>query len=1171
MSLPRSATVLLLAGLAAALPLAAPASGEPSGDPVDFNRDVKPILSENCFLCHGFDASTRKARLRLDTFEGATQEVRGFAAVVPGDRGESELWYRITTEDADDRMPPVEHGKSLTPEQVEVLGRWIDQGAAYEEHWAFVPPARAAAPAVRDAAWARNPLDRFVLARLEQEGLAPAPEADRATLLRRASLDLTGLPPSLDAVDAFLADPAPDAFERAVDRLLASPAHGEHAAREWLDAARYGDTHGLHLDNERTMWPYRDWVIRAFQENKPYDEFVVEQLAGDLLPEPSTAQLVATGFNRCNVTSAEGGMIAEEFLAKYAMDRVDTTATVFLGLTMGCAQCHDHKYDPLTQRDYYRMLGFFNNFDEKATDENILSPQPVLAVPSPEQEAALARDRAALEEARAAMEAPMPESDAAQTEWEREQRWAIADRWQDWVPEQATSRDGTVLVIEADGTVAADPSGPNPDVEVFELRGLAPAGELRALRLDALPTEGGPGVGRFGVNGNIVLSGVDLEAAPAGTEAFEPVELAVALADFSQDQYPVSATLDDDPNTGWALLPRTGDAHHAVFAPVHPVGFAGGTELRLRLRYESIHKQHVIGRFRLSVSADPAMSPVSLGGWSQAGPFAAASGREAHDQDFGPESEAGAGEWTPLDAPDGRLHRLDGGIAATYLTRSLHVAEAREVEVLLGTDDSFKLWLNGELHTDRFVARALAADQDRLVLRLQPGENRLLLKVVNHGGGYGFAFRLADQELGGLPRAVAQALRPASDARSEAERLVVRDHFRRRFSPEWAALQDRAGELQAAIAATEAAVPRTLIVRERMERRPLHLLERGQYDAPGEALTPGIPALFGALGSAEDPPDRLDLARWMVRPDHPLTARVIVNRLWQRFFGAGLVETAEDFGSQGKWPTHPELLDWLAVELVDSGWDLQHVERLIVTSATYRQDSRTTSELEERDPANRLYARGPRHRLDGEQVRDLALAASGLLVERVGGPSVRPYQPPGLWKAVGYSSSNTANFTRGEGDELYRRSMYTFWKRTAPPPTMSLFDAPAREACAVRRARTNTPLQALALMNDEQFVEAARVLGERAWREAGPAPAAVASRAFRLATSREPDAYELGVLLEQYEAQRAVFAADAEAATALLAVGEAMAPPDAAPPAERAAWAAVASLILNLDETVSKS
>jgi hypothetical protein len=333
MSLPRSATVLLLAGLAAALPLAAPASGEPSGDPVDFNRDVKPILSENCFLCHGFDASTRKARLRLDTFEGATQEVRGFAAVVPGDREESELWYRITTEDADDRMPPVEHGKSLTPEQVEVLGRWIDQGAAYEEHWAFVPPARAAAPAVRDAAWARNPLDRFVLARLEQEGLAPAPEADRATLLRRASLDLTGLPPSLDAVDAFLADPAPDAFERAVDRLLASPAHGEHAAREWLDAARYGDTHGLHLDNERTMWPYRDWVIRAFQENKPYDEFVVEQLAGDLLPEPSTAQLVATGFNRCNVTSAEGGMIAEEFLAKYAMDRVDTTATVFLGAT----------------------------------------------------------------------------------------------------------------------------------------------------------------------------------------------------------------------------------------------------------------------------------------------------------------------------------------------------------------------------------------------------------------------------------------------------------------------------------------------------------------------------------------------------------------------------------------------------------------------------------------------------------------------------------------------------------------------------------------------------------------------------------------------------------------------------------------------------------------------
>jgi len=1183
---PRTATTLLLAAAAACVPLLA---GSRSGDPekVDFNRDVKPILSENCFLCHGFDISTRKAKLRLDTFEGATKKVRGFAAVVPGDREESELWYRITTDDFDDRMPPDDHGKTLTPEQVETLGQWIDQGAEYELHWAFAPPTETELPPVADDAWARNPIDRFVLARLERDGLRPSPEADPATLLRRVSFDLTGLPPSLEELDAFLADDAPGAYERAVDRLLASPRYGEHLARYWLDAARYGDTHGLHLDNERTMWPYRDWVIRAFNDNKPFDEFAVEQLAGDLLPEPSTDQLVATGFNRCNPTSAEGGMIAEEFLAKYAMDRVDTTSAVFLGLTMGCAQCHDHKYDPLTQRDYYRMLGFFNNFDEKASDENILSPPPVLRVPSAEQEAQLADEEAALADARAAMAAPMPESDAAQADWELDQRWAIADRWQPWRPEQVTGHHGSLLSVRPDGAVQADPEGPNPDVEVYELRGLAPIGEIRALRLDALLPVGAIGVGRWYDNGNIVLSGVELEAAPAGTDDFEPVPLAHAAADFSQDKWPIANTLDGRTDTGWALLPRTKEEHHAVFAPAYPFGFPGGTELRLRLRFESVHKQHSLRRIRLSVSNDPAMAPVALDGWRQIGPFPAASGREAHDRDFGPEAAhaaAAAGKpatagvtydglgWQGLEAADGELHQLSGQVAATYLARTLHVAEAREVEVALGSDDSFKLWLNGELHTDRYVARALAADQDRLRLQLRPGANQLLLKVVNHGGGYGFAFRLLQQELGGVPRAVAQALRPAGAARTEAQRSLLRDHFRRRFSPEWAALQDRAAELEGSLAALDRAIPRTLIVREREQRRPTHLLERGQYDAPGEALTAGIPGLFGAIGDGEREASRLDLARWLVQPDNPLTARVAVNRLWQRLFGHGIVKTSEDFGSQGEWPSHPELLDWLATEFVASGWDLKAMQRLIATSAAYRQASRLTPELLERDPENRLIARGPRHRLDAEQIRDLALASSGLLVEELGGPSVRPYQPPGLWKAVGYSGSNTVNFVRDSGEALYRRSLYTFWKRTAPPPTMGLFDAPTRESCSVRRARTNTPLQALALMNDEQYVEAARELGARARLDAGPEPAAVIDRAFRLATARPPDAFERAVLLEQYFGQLAGFQREPQRAVDLLAVGESMLPAELdAPPAEMAAWATVASLILNLDETVTKS
>ncbi|MBL7009098.1 MAG: PSD1 domain-containing protein [Planctomycetes bacterium] len=1167
---PRSATTLLLAAAAAAVPIfAAPRGGDP--EPVDFNRDVRPILSENCFVCHGPDPGTRKAKLRLDTFDGATAAARGSAAVVPGDREESELWYRVSTGDFDDHMPPAESGKSLTPEQVEVLGRWIDQGARYDLHWSLVPPVTGELPAVEHEQWLRSPADRFVLQRLEQEGLAPSPAADRATLLRRVSLDLTGLPPSLDELDDFLADPSPDAYERAVDRLLDSPRYGEHLARHWLDAARYGDTHGLHLDNQRTMWPYRDWVIRAFNDNKPFDDFVVEQLAGDLLPEPTTDDLVATGFNRCNPTSAEGGMIAEEFLAKYAMDRVDTTSTVFLGLTMGCAQCHDHKFDPLQQRDYYRMFAFFNNFDEKASDENIMAPPPVLKVPSRQQESELGRLGAELAGQRAAMEAPMPASDAAQAEWELEQRWAIADRWSPFRPDGLASVNGTALDLGPGGAI--DAGGPSPDIEVYELRGRAPMERIRALRLEVLLPPDVVGVGRWPDNGNVVMSGFEVAAAPAGTEDFQPVALVHAVADFSQDLWPITAALDGRADTGWALLPRTGEEHQAVFAPASPFGFAGGTELRVRLRFESVHKQHTLRRFRVSVSDDPSLAPVTLEPWQKSGPYPADSAEDAHQRDFGPEGDRSGVTWEPLDAADGEPHQLPGEVSATYLARVIRAPSARQVELALGSDDSFKLWLNGELHTDRFVARALAADQDRVRLDLRAGANRVLLKIANHGGAAGFSFRVPRQELGELPREVALALRAAGEARSPAQRTTLRDHFRRRHSPEWAALQDQTVALAESLAALQAAVPTTLVVRERVERRPARLLERGQYDAPGEELSAGIPAVFGSLGSGDRGASRLELARWLVDGSHPLTARVAVNRLWQRFFGAGIVKTSEDFGSQGEWPSHPALLDWLAVELVDSGWDLKHVQRLIVTSATYRQRSRAAPELLERDPENRLLARGPRHRLDAEQIRDLALFASGLLVEKQGGPSVKPYQPDGLWKAVGYSGSNTVRFERDSGEALYRRSLYTFWKRTAPPPTMGLFDAPTRESCSVRRARTNTPLQALALMNDVQFVEAARMLGLRARREAGPEPDAVAARAFRLATSRQPDDFERAVLLEQFRGQLAAFQRDPAAAAALLAVGEAPRPPGTGgiDDAELAAWAAVSSLILNLDETVTKS
>ncbi len=1164
-----------------------------------FNRDVRPILSNHCYQCHGPDSASREAGLRLDKRDEAFAELEsGVRAIVPGDPDASEIFRRVTHPDPDSLMPPAEVGKPLRPEQIETLRRWIESGAEYQEHWSFVPPARPEVPdlaqdsaAADDSAWDANPIDRFVLARLRAEGLEPSPRADLETLLRRASFDLTGLPPSPAEIDQLLADDSPEAFANAVDRLLESPRYGEHMARHWLDAARYGDTHGLHLDNAREMWPWRDWVIQAFNSNMPFDRFTIEQLAGDLLPEPTRDQLVATGFNRNHVSTNEGGVIVAEVQMNNVADRVATTGTVWLGLTLNCAHCHDHKFDPILHDEYFELFAFFNNTTENPMDGNRTDWAPFVRVPSDAQQAELDAMDERIAQIKAELDGPSPEIDAAQDEWCRQ---AAADWAAGWVvPEvaNASSTGGSTLRMLDDRSVLAE--GDNPDRDTYQIITRTDATGLSLLRLEALTHETLPhkGAGRAD-NANFVLSEIGLEARPLGEQdaAWTPIKLVAAAADHQQmnGPYPVAAAIDSiiDETNGWAVEGMTRrEDRVAVFAAAEPFGFAGGTELRTTLRFETHFPRHAIGRVRLAVSGDAAIResvlPVGLGTWHAVGPFPAADRDAAFATPFGPELEIVSGkridttatyesnlawtvhpEWT-----DGQTHTLEGKVSATYLTRTLHAGTPRTLALSLGSDDAIKVWCNGRLVHENNVARAVAPDQDRIEIDLDAGENTLLIKIANFGGGYGFYFR-PDEAAGSnalrvLPLITAESL-------TDEQARTLRRYYRSTRSPTMRALAAELETITAEREAQEAQLPLTLIMEERAEVRPTYRLERGDYASPREEVYPDVPDALPPLPPpAEDSPrNRLDLARWLVAPDHPLTARVTVNRLWQQMFGTGLVKTAEDFGSQGDWPSHPDLLDWLAVEFVESGWDVRHMLRLIATSRTYQQQAAVTPELLERDPENRLLARGPRFRLEAEEIRDQALFASGLLYETLGGPSVKPEQPDGLWADVGYTDSNTANYTPDEGQARFRRSMYTYWKRTSPPPNMTAFDAPTREACTVRRSRTNTPMQALVLLNDPQFVEASRVLAGRVLR-AEAEPGAQLAMAYRLLTSRAPDAEELGVLLDLYAAQLEHYQQQPFDALALLSVGAA--PRDESlDPAAHAAMTTAANAILTLDEAIHK-
>jgi hypothetical protein len=990
---------------------------------IDYDRDVRPILADNCFPCHGPDSQTREAGLRLDLREDAIQA----NAVVPGNPRASALLRRVTATQSKQLMPPPSTGKKLSDGQIETLRRWIAQGARYSPHWAFVNPVRPPLPEVRQRGWVRNAIDQFVLARLEHEGLAPSPEADRATLIRRVTLDLIGLPPTPTEVAAFLADEAPDAYERLVDRLLASPHFGERMAIEWLDAARYADTNGFNLDCARDMSGWRDWVINAFNSNLPFDQFTIEQLAGDLLPNPTLSQKIATGFNRNNMITNESGIVEEEYQAMYVADRVNTVATVWLGLTIGCARCHDHKYDPISQREYYQLYAYFNTLAETVLHLDLEQPNaaPIVKLPDPVHAAQVEQAEQRVRAAEAVVEQlKAGDHSAAAIRWRNQILPSGATvRWHVVQPKAVRALNGTSFQMLSDYSLLA--SGECPKQDDYLIEADIPLRTITGFRLEAMPDNRLPnqGPGRAG-DGNFLLTDLQVQSERSWRRI---------AADYSQQQGDYRIESVNRPGgRGWGVMPEAGQTHYAVVEFDKPIPVADG-KLRVRLGFHSPSENYLLGRFRLAVTADP-IPPLQSD----------------------PESWA----------------------------------------IAIATSD--------------------------------PG-----------------------------------AEKPHAD--------LVR-YYREKIHPEVLQAKKEVERRRAEAARLHKLAPSVMVMEEMPHPRATHVLIRGQYNQKGEQVSPGVPGILPAL-PPQAPANRLGLAQWLVSPHNPLTARVIVNRYWQMYFGTGLVKTVEDFGTQGEPPSHPELLDWLACEF-RTRWDVKQLQRLIVTSATYRQSSRTTPELLKRDPENRLLARMTRMRLPAELLRDQALAAAGLLNRRIGGPSVRIYQPDGFWEELMDRNDgdrfSSSRFTLSSGPDLYRRSLYAFWKRTAPPPTLALFDAPDRETCTVRRPRTNTPLQALVLLNDPTYVEAARKLAERVLREGGQSTDQRLAFAFRLCLSRLPTEQEQATLGRFLANQLERFRQDPTGAISLLQVGQAQ--PDAAlNPIDVAAWAVVARAILNLDETVTRN
>ena len=1024
---------------------------------VDFAREVRPILSANCFSCHGPDEATRQRGLRLDVQDGLFEDRGrlGGPAVVAGDAEESRLYQRLVTGSSRLRMP--RDADPLTDEQIETVRLWIDQGAEWESHWAFIPPERAAVPPVSDPEWVRNPIDNFVLARLDAEGLGPSAEADRATLLRRVTLDLTGLPPTPGDLAAFLNDDSPDAYERAVDRLLGSDRYGERMATEWLDAARYADTNGYQTDGERTMWRWRDWVIDAYNANMPFDQFTIEQLAGDMLPNATRDQRIATAFNRNHSQNGEGGIVVDEFLVEYAVDRVETTSTVWLGLTLGCARCHDHKFDPLSQREFYEVLANFNNIPERGKAFKYVNSPPLITAPTAEQDAELAELDERLREAREAFAALEADATAAQAAWERS--LANAGRV-DW-----TLRDDLLAHHALDGDIAGVHNG------TF-VTGVLEDGQPQFV--DGRIGDAAAFDGQRFINAGLSPSvGYD-----------DPFTLAAWIYPTASSGVIVSrADAGDQGEVGWGLYLEEGKFRFNMSTRILDDGVSAETLEDVRLN----EWQHVLATY--DGSKTPGGMRIYVNGESR--------------------------ELKPM------LDLVGNRMPQRYPLR-------------IGASGSTKPRFEGVIDDVRIYGAALTPELVGVVATAEP---------------------------------ITAIARISPDRRTPAQAEKLRLAFLNQYAPpEILEASRNVSTLEREREDLWASFPTVMVMEEMAERRPTFRLNRGAYDNPGEEVFPGVPAVLPPLPEGEEA-SRLAFARWLVDPDHPLTARVTVNRFWQMYFGTGLVKTVENFGTQGEYPSHPELLDWLATTFIDSGWDMKALQRAIVTSAAYRQASKVTAEEFEADPENRLIARGPRLRLPAQMIRDQALALSGLLVEQLGGPSVKPYQPEGLWADM--VEGGYGDYVLGEGDDLYRRSLYTFWKRTLGPPTLMTFDSSTRETCIVRTGRTNTPLQALNLMNDVTYVEAARRLAERMMTEGGETPAERVDFAYRLATAHRPSPDAEAILVDGFERHLERYQSDRGAALDLISQGES-ARDETLDVAELASYTMVANLILNFDGTITK-
>jgi len=987
-----------------------------------FDRQIRPILSDNCFTCHGPDEKKRMAGLHFDTKDGAFSKA---GVIVAGDSASSRMYQRISNPDEAKRMPPVYSGHKLTAAQVELIKNWIDQGAKWQTHWAFVAPQRPAEPAVSDAKWAKTPIDRFVLARLDKEGLKPSPEADKATLLRRVSFDLTGLPPTPAELKAFLSDNSPRAYEKVVDRLLDSPHYGERMAMQWMDFARYSDTHGYHIDSARQMWPWRDWVIQAFSKNMPYDEFTIEQIAGDLLPNATQAQKIATGFNRNHMINFEGGAIPEEYLNEYMVDRIEATSTTWLGITLGCARCHDHKYDPLRQKDFYSFGAFFNTISDKGLDGTKGNAAPFLQLPNAAQTEMKARLIEAIKQKDA-------EIASAERAWEKTQPLGEPQ-----LPVAAARFDKA-------GTFS---------------------GEGAAVSLGAV--NGFPSASAFTVSMRVKPEG------PSGMSILQAYKVSPESG--------AGFEIDSDYCNG---------GHCNVIVRMRSDGEKAGFEAK-------------------------SLQGITLGEWNQLIVSYDGSGHAKGVQIY-----------------------IDGVSVPTVANKdNLSTASYEGIAWVVGKKE-WGVPFKGQLEDVRFFGKRLYAREAR--------------------------------ELG-VDEPLHAVLAIPEDQRSEEQKKWIRQYFLSEVAnpAEKLAGTDYA-TLKRALTQFDLEIPSTMVMAESDKPRETFVLARGDYRNKTDKVEPNTPAVLPPL-PAGAPRNRLTLAKWLVDPANPLTARVAVNHFWQMYFGLGIVKTSEDFGSQGDPPVNPELLDWLATEFIATKWDVKAMQKMIVMSAAYRQSSKVTPELLERDPENRLLARGPRFRLPAEMVRDNALALSGLMNPQIGGASVLPYQPKGLWEEMAFGGDFSAQtYEQSHGADLYRRSMYTFVKRTVPYPTLNTFDAPDREKCTVRRSVTNTPLQALVLMNDPTYVEAARVFAERDLNEAKPTEDDRIRYAFRLATDREPSVKELEILHGLYRKEIAHYDTDRKAARKLLEVGESQAGPKY-DPAELAAWTLVTSTILNMDETITKN